>query len=805
MDQLRQDVLYALRRLRRAPGFTLVATATLALGIGANSAIFSVVHAVLLKPLPFAEPERLVRVAQVWEGKPVVYSPENFLDVAAQTQSLESLAAIDGGGSTLTSGGAPERIEGAGVSASFFDLLRVRPLHGRGFQHGENEPGESKVVVLGHGLWTRRFAADPGIVGQSVQLNREPYVVVGVAPAGFSYPEAAELWTPIEYDAAFRTKSRGAWYLEVIGRLRPGVSVESARQELGTIAARLAQQYPDMDEGVGGTVISLQEATVGDVRPALLVLLGAVGLVLLIACVNVANLLLARVAARESELAVRTALGAGRRRLLRQLLTESVLLAVLGGATGILLAWLSLDALLGLQPEGVPRLAEVRVDRVVVAFAVLLSLLTGFLFGVFPALHSTRRVTAQALREGGRGLLGNRGSRLRGGLVVGQMAFAMMLLAGAGLLIRSFAQLRHVDPGFATENALTFRISLPESVYSKEPQRAAFFDDLLTRLAALPGAHSVGGVAGLPLGGTRFNLSFAVEGRPPLPPAQQPSMEVRVVTADYFETMGIPIKRGRAFQEGDRDGSPQVVVLSEAAVRRYFPGEEPLGKRITVGWGRPEGKPKAGGEVVGIVGDVKDRGLAEQTPPEIYIPHAQLPTETLDVVVRTSVSPLSLVSSARSVVHELDSELPVARIRTLDDVVARSISEPRFYMLLLGAFAGVALLLAALGIFGVMSYAVVERSREIGIRLALGALPADVLDAVLRKALLLTLAGVGAGLAGAIALSRALAHLLFNLSPTDPTTLVETAALLTAVALLASYLPARQATRVDPLIALRSE
>jgi predicted permease len=805
MDTLRQDLLYAVRRLRRAPGFTLVAVATIALGIGANSAIFSVVRAVLLKPLPFPESERLVRVAQTWKGQPSVYSPANFLDVTAQTRTLEGMAAWDGSGFVLGGQGAPERVEGAEVSAGFFDVLRVHAAPGRTFAAGENEPGRTRVVVLGHGLWTRRYGADPGVVGRTLQIDREPHLVVGIAPAGFAYPEGAEVWRPLEYDAQFRNNSRGAWYLDVVGRLKPGVGVGTADREVATIAARLAAQYPDQNEGVGATVIPLQEATVGEVRPALLMLLGAVGLVLLIACVNVANLLLARVAAREGELAVRTAIGAARGRLLRQLLTESVVLALIGGATGLLLAWLSLDVLLGLQPEGVPRLAEVQLDRAVVAFALALSVATGLVFGVFPAVHSTRRMTAQALREGGRGLLGRRGGGLRSGLVVGPMALAMVLLAGAGLLLRSFVQLRRVDPGFASAHALTFRVSLPDSAYESEPARTAFFGELLERLSGLPAVRSVGGVSGLPLGGTRFNLSFEVAGRPPLPPAQQPSMEIRVVTDGYFKTMGIPVVRGRGLEPGDRDGARPVVVLSETAVRRFFPDEDPIGKRITIGWGRPDGKPKAGGEVVGVVGDVKERGLATAPVPELYVPHAQLPTQMLDVVVRTTADPSSLVGSMRTLVRGLDPELAVARVRTLDEVVARSISEPRFYTLLLGAFAGAALLLAALGIFGVMSYAVVERSREIGIRLALGASPVDVLGAVLRKALLLTAAGVAAGLAGALAVSRALSHLLFDLSATDPATLLGMAAVLAAVALLASYLPARQATRVDPLIALRSE
>ena len=806
MDTLRQDLAYALRRLRNAPGFTLVAVATLALGIGANAAIFSVVHAVLLRPLPFAEAERLVRLSQVWKGEPSgVYSPQNFLDVEAAARSFEKLAVHDSSGVTLTGRGQPARIEGTEVSASFFDVLRVAPAYGRSFDAGENEPGHTKVAVLGHALWRERFGGDPAVVGQTMQLDRDTYTIVGIAPAGFSFPERTEIWTPMTYDARFRTQSRGAWYLGVIGRLKPGATLHQAQEEVALIHDRLAREYADANEGVTATVQSLQESMVGDSRRALLVLLGAVGLVLLIACVNVANLLLARVAARENELAVRTALGAGRARLVRQLLTESVTLALLGGGAGILLAALSMDALLALQPAGVPRLGEVGVDRAVVAFSLLLSVVTGLLFGVFPALQIVRRPTGQSLREGARGVLGGRGNGLRSGLVVGQMALAMMLLAGAGLLLRSFAQLRHVDPGFRTADALTFRISLPESAYKEEAPRAAFYDMLLERLAALPGVRRAGAVMGVPLGGIRFDLSFEVKGRPPLPPAQQPSMQIRVVTPDYFDTMGIPLLRGRVLERRDVEGAPQAVVISESASRRYFPGEEPLGQFITLLWGRGKGKPKVGGEVVGIVGDVKDTGLDKEKPPECYVPHAQMPVSTMDVVLRTSVAPRSLAPSAERIVHALDPELPVARVATLEEVVARSISEPRFYMVLLGAFAGMAVFLAALGIFGVMSYAVVQRSREIGIRVALGARPKDVLRMILGHAAALVGIGVVVGLLGSLALSRTIRSLLFELSATDPATLGGMAAVLAAVALVASYLPARRAMRVDPVAALRSE
>jgi predicted permease len=806
MDTLRQDLAYALRRLRHAPGFTLVAVATLALGIGANAAIFSVVNAVLLRALPFEEPDRLVRLSQTWKGEPSgVYSPQNFLDLEAAARSFETLAVYDSTGVTLTGRGQPARIEGTEVTASFFDLLRVKPAFGRTFDAGENEPGRTKVAVLGQGLWRERFGGDPAVVGRTVQLNRETYTIVGIAPAGFSFPERTEIWTPVEYDARFRTNSRGAWYLGVIGRLTPGATLRQAQDEVAAIHGRLEREYAEANEGVGGSVQSLQESMVGDSRRALLVLLGAVGLVLLIACVNVANLLLARVAARENELAVRTALGAGRLRLVRQLLTESVTLSLLGGGAGILLASLSLDALLALQPAGVPRLGEVAVDRMVVAFATALSVVTGLLFGVFPALQVVRRPTAQSLREGGRGVLHGRGHRLRSGLVVGQMALAMMLLAGAGLLLRSFVQLRQVDPGFRTAGALTFRIALPDSAYEDEAPRAAFYDALLARVSALPGVHQAGAIMGVPLGGIRFSLSFDVKGRPPLPPAQQPTMQVRVVTPDYFDTMGIPLLRGRVFERRDVAGAPPAVVISESAAHRYFAGEEPLGQFITLGWGRGEGKPKVGGEVVGIVGDVKDVGLDKEKPPECYVAHAQMPVPTMDVVLRTSLAPRSLVPSVEKEVRALDPQLPVARVATLEEVVARSISEPRFYMVLLGAFAGMAVFLAALGIFGVMSYAVVQRSREIGIRVALGARPGDVQRMILGHAAALVAVGVAAGLLGSLALSRTIRSLLFELSATDPATLGGMAAVLAAVALVASYLPARRATRVDPVIALRSE
>jgi len=790
----------------QSPGFTLVATLTLALGIGATSAIFSVVNAVLLRPLPFAEADRLVQVAALWQGKSVAWlSPQNFLDIETQARSLERLAALDTSGMTLTGHGAAVRLEGAEVSASFFDVLRVRPDLGRGFAAGENEPGRTHVVVLGHKLWQERFGGDPGVVGRDVQIDREPWTVVGVAPAGFSYPEGAEIWRPLTYDELFRTKSRGAWYLNVVARLAPGASLAGAREEMATIAARLAKEYPNQNEGVGGTAIGLREALVGDTRKALLVLLGAVGLVLLVACVNVANLLLARISVREGELALRAALGAGRGRIVRQLLTESLLLALVGGALGALVAGGLVDALLALQPQGVPRLSEVRIDRGVLAFAALTSFATSLVFGTLPALQMSRRATAQSLRQGGRGILGGPRVGLRGALVVGQIALAMVLLAGAGLLIRSFTLLRHVDPGFDARSALSFRFTLPESAYADDAPRVAFHDALAARLAALPGVRAVGGVSGLPLAGGSFIISFTIDGRPEPPPAQQPSLAVAIVTPGYFEAMGIGIVRGRALAPGDVETAPQVVVLSEAAVRKHFPGEDPIGKHIRLGLGRGPGKPKAGGEVVGVARDVKRQGLGKESAPEIYVAYAQYPVQSMSIVLRTDVPPRSVATAAERALHELDAQLPVSFVLTLEEVVARSISEPRFYTLLLGAFATTALFLAALGLFGVMSYAVAQRTRELAVRLALGARQHELQRMVLREALALGAVGLVLGLGGALLVSRTLTTQLYSVSPNDPATLAAVAGVLLATTVLAGYLPARRATRIDPVVALRAD
>ena len=801
----KQDFLYAVRRLVKAPGFTVVAVLTLALGIGANSAIFSVVNGVLLKPLPYPEPDRLVGVYHTTEGHRAVMSGPNFTDVARAATSFESAAAISSGRMILTGEGEPARLAIAEVSASLFNVLRVRPALGRAFNADENTPGRNNIVILSHGLWQQRFGSDPSVIGKRITLDGVSKEIVGVMPAGFSYPSGRDAWLPVDYDEGFVTKQRGAWYLSVVARLKPGVTPQQSAAEVETIGRNLARQYPDANGEIGMTTYPLLEAMVGDIRRSVMILLGAVGFVLLIACTNVANLLLARAATRETEMAVRTALGAGRGRLIGQLLTESVLLSLVGAAFGLLLAVWGVELLTNLKPQGIPRLDNVRVDGAVILFTIAVGVVTGVLFGLVPAFAATRGLSA-TLKEGGRGAVTSRGGmRVRGVLVVAELALAVMLLAGAGLLMRSFMKLQAVDPGFKLDPALTFDLTLPDARYKDMDQQIAFYDQLLPRLRSLPGVQAASAVMGLPLSGLDFIISFEVGGRPPLPPAQQPAMQVRVATPEYFSTIGIPLKRGRLFTDDDRLQTPKVVLITEAAAKQFFPNEDPIGKTIKLGWGRGPGKPRAGGEVVGIVGDIKDEGLNEPNPPQIYMPLRQWPVSFMTVVMKTSVPPTSLTDGARAQVAALDPNLPLSNVSTLDAIVAKSISQQRFYMTLLSVFAAVALVLAAIGIFGVLSYAVSQRTREIGIRMALGAQERTVISLVVRQAMLLVGTGVIAGTALALYLSQTMTKMLFSVRPTDPTTFVSVAAVLAAVALLASYLPARRATRVDPIVALRAE
>jgi putative ABC transport system permease protein len=760
---------------------------------------------VLLKPLPLPESTRLVGLFQLWEGKEDVFSPPNFLDVQKRTQTLEAAAAYHAHRFVLTHAGEPAGLIGAEVSDGFFETLQVAPLAGRTFTTEEHQPGKAGVLVLGHALWQQRFGGDPRVVGRTITIDSLPYQVVGVMPAGFEWPLQAQFWVPSEYDESYTSTNRGAWFLDAVGRLKPGVRVDQAKAEFDSLARQLEKEYPKFNAKVGMTVRPLLDALVGDSRKALLVILGAVGFVLLIACVNVANLVLVRASAREDELAIRVALGAGRGRLVRQLVVESLLLASVGGVAGLALAVAGTQALVALRPAGIPRLDAIGVDRAVLAFTVAATLVTGLFFGLVPAWQIARRGSlADRLHERGRsGLTSKRSQRLRSALVVAETALAVVLLSGAVLLIRSFVLLSRVDPGFVVGQAITFGLGLPDIQYDTDEKRAIFYDRLLERLRAVPGITGVGAVLVVPPTPPAFNLTFAVTGRPDPAPGEEPALEIRVADAGYFRTMGIALERGRMFSAEDRPGSTPVALLTGSAVKKFFPGEDPIGKHIQLGWRR--NKMRVGADVIGVVADVKSFGLDQISPPQIYLPLSQIPMDTMAFVVRTTTAETTLVAPARAAVAAIDPNVPLNRVETLAEHVRKSIATQRFYMLLLAVFASVALALAAVGIFGVLSYLVTQRTREIGIRVALGAGRGSVVGLIIRQAVLLAVVGIMIGVAGAVALSRLLQTMLFELSPTDPVSFVLVSAGLLFVAIIAAWWPARRAVAVDPLTALRAE
>jgi putative ABC transport system permease protein len=801
MRSLLRDLRYGLRRLAGSKGFTLVAVGALALGIGANTAIFSVVNAVLLRPLPYPEPGQLV---QLYEARPrqnmarVDVSPHEFLAWADEGRSFQQLAAVDFASFNLTGRGEPERVSGALVTASYFPLFGVAPAHGRAFLAEEDQPGRANVVVLGHDLWRQSFGADPSVVGRAVQLDGVSCTVVGVMPKGFRLPQDAKLARPIAFDAEDRTRS-GNHYLTVYGRLREGVTREAAAAEVAAVAARLEQTFAPATVGHQVTLAPLHEELVGDVRPALLVLLGAVGLVLLIACANLANLLLARAAARRKEVAVRAALGASRWRIVRQLLAESVLLSAAGGALGLLLAVWGVDLLVGLDPAGVERVREVTLDAGVLAFTVALSLVTGVVFGLAPALQASKTDFVETLKEGGRSTGGAARSRLRSALVVSEVALTVVLLVGAGLLVKSFRRLLDVDPGLDPRGVLTLDLSLPSTKYAEGRQVTAFYRELLESAAALPGVEAAGAVSVLPLAGNDNSNFVQIEGRPPLPPGQALRAGRRNATADYFKALRIPFKAGRGFADSDSAEAPRVAVINEAMARAFFAGEDPVGKRLRTGDNSPWVT------VVGVVGDVRHRGLDVDVRPEMFFHATQTPSREMTVVLRAAGDPLSLVAAARERVRAVDADQPVGNVKTMEARVAESVASRRFAVLLLGLFAVVAAVLAALGLYGVVSYTVAQRTHELGLRLALGARPADVLRLVIRQGMLMTLVGAGLGLVAALALARLMSDLLFGVGAYDPATFALVPLLLVAVAFLACYVPARRATRVDPMVALRHE
>lgn len=813
MNTLWQDVRYGVRMLLKSPSFTIVAIIALALGIGANTAIFSVVNGVLLRPLPFQNPEQLM---MLWETDSTrgqqrgSVSYANFADWRDQNQVFERMAAVNTSDFTMTGRGESARLQAAVVSADLFPILGATPMLGRTFLPEEDNPGDKgRVVILSQDLFNKRFSADPNIVGQPVTLNGKTYTIVGVMPRSFQYPiqnEPIELWATT---AGYRegttpiSAQRGAHFLNVIGRLKPGVSKEKASAEMATIGARLEQQYPDSNLHRGVYVEPTLEALVGDIRPALLILLGAVGCVLLIACANVANLLLARAMTRHKEMAIRSALGASRLRVVRQLLTESVLLSLAGGALGLVLAvWWS-DLLIALGKEDIPRALQIGMDWRVLGFTFTVSMLTGIVFGLFPALHSSRTELTESLKEGGRGSTEGGRSRVRNFLVVSELAIAVVLLVGAGLLIQSLWRLRQVSPGFNPQNVLTFAVGIPEVKYPTAAKQAQFFTELVKRLQVLPGVTSAGAVIPLPLSGDRFGISFEVEGRP-VAKGDQPSADFFAVDPNYFKTMGIRMVRGRDFTERDDKKGAPVIIVNEAFAKKHFPGEDVIGKRIKPGISTDEDDAQMR-EIVGLVSDVKNRSLSADFRPGYFMPAAQVPFDQMTMVLRTSNDPHSLITAVQREVSQLDPELPVYSIKTMEEYISATVATPRFNTTLLAIFASVALVLTIVGLYGVMSYSVAQRTNEIGIRMALGAQTSHVLRLIVSQGFKLVVMGLVLGLLGAYAATRVIGSLLFGVTTKDPWTFGAVAVLLSLVALVACYLPARRAARVDPIKALHYE
>ncbi|MGO8732334.1 MAG: ADOP family duplicated permease [Terriglobia bacterium] len=818
LEALWQDLRYGLRQLKRNPGFTAVAVVTLALGIGANTAIFSVVRAVLFRPLPFRDPGRLVIVIDhnLSAGFPQFPSSlANVLDWRAQSRSFEGLAVFATGSFNLSGKDEPERLSGLRVSSNVLPLLGVRPVMGRGFLPEEDQPGGGHVVLISYGLWQRRFGSDPSIVGQSVQLDGRSATVIGVLPGGIGMETALDcfasgssqkldLMAPLAADLV--RPDRGNRFLTTVGRLKQGVTLREAQADMDVITSRLEKGYPRYNAGWGATVLPLHEAIVGDLRQPLLVLLGAVGLVLLIACANVTSLLLARAASRRKEVAIRTAIGAGRLRLFRQLMTESLVLAGMGGLLGLCIAEGATKLLAGLQDLELPRQAAIAVDYQVLTFTVAISLLIGFLFGLAPALlcseGSRVGILSEALKEGGRGASQSRqGNRFRGALVVSEIALALSLLIGVGLLLRSYWGLLHVNPGFRPEGVATVEIQLLGAHYAKDTAQLGFVEELLRKVAALPGVKSAAVSDGLPLEGGGQWLFTAVGQT--YAPGREPLAGFRIVSAGYLATMGIPVLEGRGFTDRDTRESPRVLMLNQTLARRLWPG--PDGSTRAVGQEIQLFGRDAPFRIVGVVADVKRSALDQDAGREMYFLYDQMPQGWITLAVRSAMEPKALASAIRSTVRAVDRELPVTHLRTLKEVVDASVASQRFQLLMLAIFGGLALVLAAVGIYGVIAYSVTQRAHEIGIRMALGASPGDMWRMVVRQALKLAGVGVIIGAVATLALGRVLSGLLFGVKPTDPLTFGSAALLLVAIAILAAYFPARRATKIDPIEALRYE
>jgi putative ABC transport system permease protein len=812
LETLWQDIKFGARQLRKSRGFTLVAVLTLAVGIGANTAIFSVVEAVLLRQLPYQDADRLV---VLWENNRMRARPHNvvnqgnFLDWREQSKSFEGMAAFADQRLGLTGGGEPEEVAAQATTPNLFELLGARPELGRTLTEGDGEAGREEVAVISHGLWRRRFGGGADAVGKTLTLDGRGVTVVGVMPPDFKWfikenstgGKPADVWVPLALAPQQGAARRGR-YLSTVARLRPGVTVEQGQAEMDAVAARLVAEYPNFGKGWGVSVVPLRDQLAGEIRPALLVILGAVGFVLLIACVNVANLLMARAAGRRKEMALRAALGAGRLRIVRQLLTESLLLALTGGALGLLLSYWCVGALVALSPPNLIGAGAVGINMTVLLFTLSVSLLTGVAFGLAPAFEASRLNLNVSLRESGRGSVGvGRAGRVRSVLVVAEIGLALVLLVGAGLMVRSFMRLQAVNPGFDAGNLLTMRVMLPQTKYPEAVGQLQFFRRATERVGALPGVRSVSAVSALPFADLGAATSFTVEGRPAPAAGERLTTDVRVADENYFRTMNIPVVKGRTFTEQEAVEDRRVAVVNEALARKYFAGEDAVGKRILVNMSS-EPVPT---EIVGVVGDARYDKLDGELRPMVYWTPPRLTYPTMTLVVRTSGDPESLSQPAVREIQALDKDQPVADVRTMESWVADSTARARFGTLLLGAFAVAALVLASVGIYGVISYSVTQRGNEIGVRMALGAQARDVLRMVVGQGMRLVVFGVVLGLVGALALTRVMSGLLYGVAATDPATFAANALLLAAVSLVACYIPARRATRVDPLTALRHE
>jgi putative ABC transport system permease protein len=802
MEMLIRDIRYATRSLLKRPGFTAVALIALALGIGANTAIFSLVNAVLIRPLPFAEPDRLV---WVWgnirnAGNRASVAPLDFLDFRKQNKTFEEFAASFSFplALTLTGNGEPEQLAASGVTGNYFQALGVAPALGRTFLMENESPGRDQVAVLSYGLWQKRFGGDPSILNKTVVLDGKSCEVIGVMPRNFSFPQTADVWVPMNFDIEPGMKQRKAHFLRPIGKLKPGVTIAQAQADTDAISLTLAEQYPDTNTGWSLRLVSLREQLVGNTRPTLLILFGAVAFVLLIACANVANLLLVRAASRQREVALRTALGASRWRIVRQMITESLLLALVGGALGTLLAIWGVDLLVALSGGSIPVTANVRIDSTVLIFTLVISVVTGLLFGLVPALRTMRLSLVESLKEGARGSGESlKRNRTRAVLVVLESAFAVVLLIGAGLLIRSLYELQRTDLGFDTQNVLTMRVDLPRKKYDTPEKGANFFGQLEERVSNLPGVEAFGFVSELPLSGQPNDMPFNVVGRPIPPPDQLLDADFRRVNQHYFEALKIPLLRGRNFTAEEVRQGAKVLLVSESLVTSVFPNEDPIGQRLIMVMG------DAHWEIIGVVGDIKHRALETQPFPTMYLPTHQM--GGMNLVIRTQSDPTGLVPAVRKEVQAIDPNQPIAAVRTMEEWVDSATAGPRYRTTLLVLFALIALILATTGIYGVMSYSVAQRTHEIGVRMALGARQRDVLRLVVRQGMSLVFAGLVLGLAGALAVTRVMNTVLFGVQAKDPLTFVIVTVVLTLVAFVACYIPARRAMKVNPLVALRYE